>query len=232
MAEYTWESGLASPLASYDRSARESNTLYLGKDLMPGLLVSIGDGARSFNLRLEQEDRTFSTFIYFKGYRPVTWKFDFELWTQAQLDRANVLYQKYGPGPIKSLPELKAITVTNAILKRLGFLALLLQSITPPLIGQGGVYHYSLVMHEPFRPRFPPAPATGAAKKGLAFDMEQQTKRAINPKAELEAELNRLRGENPGYFYKAPTATELPPSIPGLEPLLSPETYYSPLEQP
>jgi hypothetical protein len=116
--------------------------LYINDDLCPGLCTLSG-GTRGNNYRLEQEPRTFTTYVYYSGFRVPAWKASFQIWTQEQYEEAVRLHNKYSPHPVKQMVELVAREVTNPILRENGYHAMLVNDWSPmaaPVEGMSYVY--------------------------------------------------------------------------------------------
>jgi len=204
--------------------------LYLGTtqdDLCPGLLTLSG-GVRSFKYRLEQEERMFATFVYFSGFKVPAFKAAFQIWNEPQYEELLRLYEKYAPRPLLSLRG-GAVQVTNPILNEHKYRMMLINDWAPPVAPEVGLsYVYSFTLLEAFPRRFVPKPPSASDKdKGLVRDVPQDTKRAINPNAELERKWNAhlLRSKEPAAVYQTP-AKPLVQAPPNMSSAI-PETPYS-----
>ena len=205
--------------------------LYLGpddKDLCPGLLT-LGGGVQGFKYRMEQEERTFTTFVYFSGFKVPAWTASFVIWNGQQYTELLRLHKKYAPRPIASFRDRKAVQVTNPVLNEHGFRTMLINDWAPPASPQEGMsYIYSMTLIEGFPRRFVPKPpsAAGANKNGNVFDRPQSTDRAINPRDEdMLREWNALmkQPKTPVEVYQTPAVPKVWTNSLGEVPDMQPE---------
>lgn len=188
------------------RNPDAAHAVWINDDVLPGLCQWSG-GVRTNKFRLEQEQRTFTTYTYYSGFVVPSWKATFEIWSDDQYEEVLRLQTKYCPHPVQRLADLHAVQVTNVILNENGFRMMRIMDWTPMAAPQDGRYFYSITFVQAYKVRFIPAPPKDNDKGANVADAAQNTKRAINPRTGLAEAFDDARRPKKKYMTPAATLT-------------------------